>query len=88
MTDIGVVGTPLYSVASERNLDPTMLFHLRFEELVGETVRWRFSPAIMFGNCLEEADTRRYGEMDVTRVVHYPCTGNFGSQSWNLVAVP
>lgn len=88
LSDFGMVGTPLYSVASERSIDPTMLFHLRFEELLGDVVRWRLSPAIVATNCVEQVSMERYGEVDVTRVVHYPCTGNLGNQSWNLLPVP
>jgi hypothetical protein len=88
LTDFNTVGTPLYSVASERSIDPTMLFHLRFEELLEDVVRWRLSPAINGANCVEQVNMERYGEVDVTRVVHYPCTGNLGNQSWNLLPVP
>ncbi len=88
LQDFGMVGTPLYSVPSERNIDPTMLFQLRFEELLGEVVRWRISPAIASTNCVERVSMERYGEVDVTRVVQYPCTGNIGNQSWNLLPVP
>jgi hypothetical protein len=88
LRDLAMVGTPLYSVPSKRSVDPTMLFHLRFEELIGDVVRWRFSPAVFEANCVEQVSMERYGEVDVTRVVHYPCTGNLGNQSWNLLPVP
>ena len=45
-------------------------------------------PAINGANCVEQVNMERYGEVDVTRVVHYPCTGNLGNQSWNLLPVP
>jgi hypothetical protein len=82
------VGTPVYSVPGTDSLNPYLLFHLRFEEQIGDRVRWRFSPAILAVSCLEEIGTARYGEVDVTPVVHYPCTGNLGNQSWNLLPVP
>jgi hypothetical protein len=89
------VGTPLYSIPSgaaaqgnDPANDPTMLFHLRFEELVGDIVRWRFSPVIQASSCVEDTGSARYGDLDVMRVVLYPCTGSLNSQSWNLLPIP
>ncbi len=89
--DQAAVGTPLYSVpyvAAATNYEPSMLFHLRFEELLGTVVRWRFSPVIQASSCVEETGQAHYGQLDVARVVLYPCTGSLSNQSWNLLSSP
>ncbi len=89
--DQAEVGSPLYSVPHDPrapSYDPSLLFHLRFEQLLGSAVRWRFSPVIQSSLCVEETGQAHYGQLDVTRVVLYPCTGSLSSQSWNLLPVP
>ena len=88
VVDHTMVGTPLYSVEATPSIDPSFLFQPRFEELVGETVRWRFSPVVQSSSCVEQSGMERYGDVDVTRVVLFPCTGSVTNQSWNLLPVP
>jgi hypothetical protein len=82
------VGSGIASVTVLSKVDPAMVFHLRFEELVGNVVRWRFSPAIELSSCVEQTGGAHYGDLDVMKVVLFPCTGSRDLQSWNLISLP